>query len=145
MVTGCGDKHVVGELGPPVSARLRIVVGVVEEFVGVVGVVDLRWAIAVAPGETSVAGGGGVVAVGFGSVVTWAREPEGVGIGATTTGPAGTMVYLAAVPRLGAVRPRAAAISCMADDAVVGGGDAFAASEVQRAVGVLKSALSLYL
>ena len=77
-------------------------VGVAEEFVGVVDVVDLGWSGAVGPGQPAVIGdGGGVAALGFGLVVGAAGEEQFVGVGATVGRPGWGVVDLAVIPRLG--------------------------------------------
>ena len=47
------------------------------------------------------------------------------------------VVGFAVIAGLGAVRSGAAAVAGVADDALVGGGDAFGAAEIQRPVGVI--------
>jgi hypothetical protein len=110
----------------------------VEEFFGVVGVVDLGWVGSVGPGESS--GGGGVgaqVAVGGHGVVGAAGEIECVGVGASAVGPLWCVVDLAAIARDQAVGAGAAAVAGIADQSLVGGGDAFLPAQIQGAFGVV--------
>jgi hypothetical protein len=70
----------------------------VQEFFGVVGVVDFGWLGAVGPGEAAGVGDGGVVvAVADRFVIGSAGEEQGVGVGGAAGGPVGAVVDLAVV------------------------------------------------
>ena len=59
-----------------------------QEFFGVVGVVDLGWAVAVGPAESAVVGDDGVpVAAAGAAVVAAAGEEQFVGVGAAAVRP----------------------------------------------------------
>jgi hypothetical protein len=109
-----------------------------KEFVGVVRVVDLGWACAVAPAQPPAFGHlGATLATGHHPVVTAASEEQLVRIGPAAAGPTGRVVNLAAVTGLKAVGVGAAAITRMADQHLVGGGDPLLSPEIQRTLQVV--------
>lgn len=111
----------------------------VEEFVGVVGLVDLGLVGAVgAPGQaTGVGDSGFYAALGEKFVVGSAGEEQGVGIGAAADCPVRAVVDFALLARCEAGGSAAAAVAGVADDALVGGGDPGLAAQVERAGGVV--------
>jgi hypothetical protein len=95
---------------------VHVVVGwvgvAVEEFFGVVGVVDVGWCGAVGPGQAAVVGEAGVVvAVGDAFVVGAAGEEQFVGVAGAVGCPVRAVVDLAVVAGLEAVRAGAAAVA----------------------------------
>jgi hypothetical protein len=124
-----------------------------EEFFGVVGVVDFGWFVprkrevppAVGPGQAAGVGDGGlVVTVSGEAVVGRAGEEQGVGVGGAAGGPVRAVVDLAVVAGLNAIRTRAAAVAGVADDALVGGGDAVLAAQIEGSFAVINCRLWPY-
>jgi hypothetical protein len=64
------------------------------------------------------------------AVVATAGEEQLVGIGAATVGPVRRVVHLAPIARFEAIGPGAAAVAGIADESLVGGGDAFLAAQI---------------
>jgi hypothetical protein len=104
----------------------------------VVGVVDVGWCGAVGPGQASGVGDGGLpVALADGGVVGWTGEEQQVGVGGAAGGPVGAVVDLAVIARRQAVGSGAAAVAGITDDALVGGGDALLAAQVDGSIAVV--------
>jgi len=104
----------------------------------VVRVVDLGWARAVAPAKPPAFGDlGAALATRLHPVVTAASEEQLVRIGPAAVGPTGRVVNLAAVARLKTVGMGAAAVTRMADQPLVGGGDALLSPQIQRTLYVV--------
>ncbi len=100
--------------------------------------VDLRRAAAVGPAESAVFGDHGVQLAPAGPVVVAvAGEKQCVGIGAAARGPVRGMVHFAAIARFQAIGAGAAAVARVADQPLVGGGEAFLAAQIQGPAGVL--------
>jgi hypothetical protein len=78
-----------------------------------------------------------VVAVAGAFVIGPAGEEQGVGVGGAAGGPVRAVVDLAVIARCRAVGAGAAAVAGVADDALVGGGDAGLASQVEGPVAVV--------
>ena len=82
---------------------------------------------------------GGPAAGGEFPVVGLAGEGEFVDVGQTAGGPFGDMVDLGEVAGDVAARGCAAAVSVVQHDALVGGGDALAAAQIERTVDCFES------
>ena len=76
------------------------------------------------------------MAVGEQFVVGSAGEEQCVSVGAAAWMPVRAVVHLAVIARCQAVRSGAAAVTGVADDPLIGGGDALLAAQVERAAGV---------
>src|SRR5215218_6280160 len=94
--------------------------------------VDLRGSGAVGPRQPSAVGDRcappPIADVG---VVGSAAEEQHVGVGGPTVGPVRAVVYLGMIARGNAIGAGAAAVARIADDALVGGGDAFLPAQIQ--------------
>ncbi|OBI85042.1 hypothetical protein A9X00_28510 [Mycobacterium sp. 1245805.9] len=102
------------------------------------GVVDFGRAGAVGPGEASGVGDlGVVVAVAGAGVVGAAGEEEFVGVGLAVVRPVGGVVDFGVVAGCEAVGVGAAAVTRVADEALIGGGDPFLSAQIQRPAGVV--------
>jgi len=87
----------------------------VEEFFGVVGVVDVGWCGAVGPGQAPGVGDAGVaVAVGDAFAVGATGEEQAIGVGGAVGCPVRAVVDLAVVVGFEAVRAGAAAVASVA-------------------------------
>jgi hypothetical protein len=73
-------------------------------------------------------------------VVGWAGEVQLVGIGRAVGMPVRGVVHFALVTPDGAAGPGATLVTGMADDALIGGGDAGAAPQIDRPLGMARRA-----
>ena len=104
-----------------------------------VGVADFGWACAVGPGQAAGVGGGNlVVTVAGQAVVGRAGEEQLVGVGGAAGGPVRAVVGIRVAAGLTAIRTGAAAVAAVADDALVGGGGAVLAAQVEKPVDLLE-------
>ena len=100
-----------------------------------VDVVDFRRFSAVTPREaTLVRDDGLAVAVGRELVVGSAGEEQLVGVGGTLGCPVRAVVDLGVIPGLQTVRPGAAAVARVADDALIGCRDARLTAQIEAVV-----------
>src|SRR6516165_2473097 len=115
-----------------IFVRIRRVGISAQQFLGVVGVVDLRRIVAVGPAKAPAVGDHGVpFAPARPAVVAAAGEKQLVRVGAAGSCPIRAMVNLAAIAGLEAIGPGAAAVAGVADESLVSGGKAFLAAQIQ--------------
>src|ERR1700722_11299502 len=102
------------------------------------GAVDLGWAAAVRPAEPAFFGDDGArFAAADHPVILAAKEGGLVRVGAAAASPLAWVMDLAVIPGLEAIGPRAATVAGVADQPLIGGGDALLSTQVQWSLRVV--------